>query len=160
LHHQVAADLTLVIAEAIFESLRRRQQEQPWGLDRVRRDHNEARPLAALDTVFEVTHAGGQAGALVDENCTDMRMRTDLGAVCQRVRHMRDQGRSLGVDFAALQAKSPVDAMRSIAETAVRDRDRAYPDRDRKLPASLDARIAVARHRLGLVWVTVRIAPW
>ena len=71
----------------------------------------------------------------------------------------RDQRARLGVDLASLQAESPVDAMRAVAEPAVRNGDRSDLGRDAQLPGAAQEHLAVAAHRVRPVRVAVRVAP-
>ncbi len=96
---------------------------------------------------------------LVDEHAADVGVGADLRAVRERVGHVRDQRRRLCIDLAALQAKASVDAMRPVAEAAVGDRHRADPHGDPEPFAPVDEHVAVARHRLSLKRVAVRITP-
>ncbi len=68
-------------------------------------------------------------------------------------------GRRFGVDFAPLQAESPVDAMRAVAEPAVRNGDRSDLGRDAQLPGPAQEHLAVAADRMRPVRVAVRVAP-
>ena len=68
LHHQVAAELVVLVAESAIEALSGRQQQQPRRLDRVAGDDDRAGPLAPDDAGVEVLDAGGAAGAVVDKH--------------------------------------------------------------------------------------------
>ena len=66
LHHDVAADEVVVVAEAVGKLAAGRVQQQPRRLDRVAGDGDDASALAVLDAVVEVGDAGG-APMPVDE---------------------------------------------------------------------------------------------
>ena len=104
-------------------------------------------------------HAGGPAGPLVDGDAGHHGVGPDLPAVRQGVRDVADQRARLGVDLASLQAESPVDAMRAVAEPAVRNGDRSDLGRDAQLPGAAQEHLAVATHRVRPVRVAVGVAP-
>ncbi len=98
-------------------------QQQARALDRVPGDADSGRALVSLAPLVDE----GQAAARPVRAGLDARdhaVGADLDAVLERVGDVRDQRRGLGVDLAALQAEAAVDAVRSVAERPVGDRDR------------------------------------
>ena len=112
-----------------------------------------------LDPAANVVHARGRAGALVDGDAGDHRVGADLGAVCESVGDVSDQRRRLGIDLAALQAESAVDAVRPIPEAPVGDRDRSDFRGDAQPVRAAQEYLPVAAYRVRAVRVAVRIAP-
>src|SRR6185437_2281293 len=114
----------------------------------------------ALGPVAEVGDAGDAAGIVVDADTADMAVGPDLGAMGQRVGDVRDERAGLGVDFAALQAETAVDAVRTVAEPAVGDGYRAYPGLDAGGSRTALKDLTVATGGMGGVRIAVRIPPW
>ncbi len=75
------------------------------------------------------------------------------------VGNVRHQRAALGVDLAALQAKSPVNAVRAVAEGAVGDAHRADAHRHAELVGPKDQALRRAADRVGAVGVAVNVAP-
>ena len=159
LHHQVAADLVEVVAQAVGEPLRGGVQQQPRRLDRVAGHRDRRRPLEPGDPGPDVVHPGGPAGPLVEPDPGHHRVGPDFGAVRQGIGNVSDQRGRLGVDLAALQAEPAVDAVRAIPEPSVGDGDRPHlgGDPGRACPAQED--LAVAADRVRALRVGVRVAP-
>ena len=76
-----------------------------------------------------------------------------------RVGHVGDQRRGLGVDLARLQAEAAVDAVRAVAEAAVGDADRADAHLDAQLARPAPRLFGAAGDRVRPMRVAVRIAP-
>jgi hypothetical protein len=95
---------------------------------------------------------------VVDDDRADHAVGADLGAVRERVGHVRDQRRGLGVDLAALQAEAAVDAVRPVAEPAVADRHGADPDPDAEPLGTADEDLAVAADGVRRLPVAMRVA--
>ena len=83
----------------------------------------------------------------------------DLAAVGHGVGDVADQRGCLGVDLAALQAESPVDAMRAVAEPTVRNGDWSNLRRDAQLPGAAQEHLPVAADRVRAVGVAVWVTP-
>jgi len=88
-----------------------------------------------------------------------MAARPHLGAVRERVGDVSDQRACLRVDLASLLAEAPVDAVRTVAEAAVGDRNRPDPHIDAEGVRPADEHVAVAPHRVGVLGVAVRVPP-
>ena len=104
-------------------------------------------------------HAGRLAGALIDLDPGDHRVGSDLGAAVEGVRDVGDQRRRLGVDLAPLQAEPAVDAVRTVAEPAVADRDRTHFRGDAKRLRAAQEDLTVPADRVRSLRIGVRIAP-
>ena len=72
LHHHVATDLVVVVAQAVRMPLRRRVEKQPWRLDRVAADGDGVRPLESLNAVGDERDAGHAADASSSSTCVAM----------------------------------------------------------------------------------------
>ena len=84
----------------------------------------------------------------------------NLGAMLERIRNVRYQRALFGADFAALNAKAAIDAMRPVTVRAREDRHRAadaYPDA--QLRAALDQDVAAPAHGMRAVGIAMWIAP-
>ena len=68
LHHEVAADLVEVVAQAVGEPAGGGVEQQPRRLDRVPGDRHHPGPLETLAAVAPVVHAERAAGPLVDHH--------------------------------------------------------------------------------------------
>ena len=83
----------------------------------------------------------------------------DLDAVGDRVGEVGDQRRRLRVHLAALEAEAAIDAVRSVAEGAVGDPDRADAHLDPGGERAGAGAIGAAAERVGAVRIAVRVAP-
>ncbi len=128
-------------------------------LDGVARDHHVSGALSLLDRTLEVAHAGRPACPVVDLDGADHSVGTHLDAVGERVREVGDEWRGLGVDFATLQAEAAVDAVLAMSEATVGDGHRPDPGLDARGESTALEDFAVAAHRVGVVGVSVRVAP-
>ena len=159
LDHQVAPQVVVLVAQALGIARGGRQQQQPRSLDGIAGHRDGPGALVVLASGAQVVDAGDGAGALVDHDPADHAVRPDLGTVRQRIRDVGDQRAGLGVDLAALQAETTVDAVRPVAEPSVRDGYRADPGVDAGRPGAAQEDLAVPAHPVGMVRVAVRIAP-
>ena len=128
------------------------------GLDRVAGHGDQLGPLEMLDPVADVDDAGRPPVA-VDDHLRDHAVGPDLRPMGEGVGDVGDKGRRLGVDLAALQAESPIDAVVPVPEPAVGDGHRTDPgfDAGRGRPPKED--FAVAADGLGVIRVAVGVAP-
>ena len=159
LHHQVAPDLVEIVAHAVGEPGARGVQQQPRRLDRVPGHRHHRRPLEPFAAVADVVHAERPPGFPVDRDPGHHGVGPHLGAVRQRVRHVGDERGRLGVHLAALQAETPVDAVRPVTEPAVGDGHRPHPGLDAQRAGPAQEDLAVSAHRVRPVGVAVRVAP-
>lgn len=160
LHHHTAADLIVIVGQPVREAAAGRVQQQPRGLDRIARDRHGVGLLEALIAVFaDVVDAGDPPGAVVCRDPRDHAVGADLGAVLDRIGDVGDQRRGLRVHLAGLQAEPAVDAVRSVAEAAVGDPDRADADLDPELASTLPRKLRAAGDRMRAVRIAVWISP-
>src|SRR5258708_30274400 len=87
LHHDKAADLVQVVAQAIWELPAGRVEQQSWRLDRVPRHRHQPGTLAILAAFVEVDDPGRSAG-IVDLDAAGHAVRPGLAAMSQRVGHV------------------------------------------------------------------------
>ena len=137
----------------------RRVEQQPRALDRIPAHRDGRGALALLPPVAHVRHSGDAAPGVVDLDADRHRVRPHLHPVLDRVREVRDQRRRLRVHLAALKAEAAVDAVGTIAELPVRDRDRAHPHLDPALERALPRHRRGPCDRMGAVRIGVRVAP-
>ena len=158
LHHQVAADLVVVVAKPVREPRARGMQQQPRRLDGVPADRDGGSALEPHAPVVDERHPR-TGPAVVDLEADGHRVGADLGAVLDRVGDMGDERAGLRVHLAALEAESAVDAVGPVAEDAVCDRHRADAHLDAVLQSARPRPLGGAAHRMRCVRVAVRIAP-
>ncbi len=106
LHHQVATQMVVIVAESAWVSGGRRKQEQPRCLDGVTGDHDGMGTLTVQHTGMQIFHTGGAPGVVVDEDAADVGVGTHLGTVGEGIGNVGDQWAGLGVDLAALDTEA------------------------------------------------------
>ena len=104
LHHDVAANLVEVVAQAVGELRTCRVEQQAGRLDGVARHRHQSGPLAIFASLVEIDDPGGTA-VVVDLDAADHAVGPDLRPVGQRVGDVGDERGGLGIDLAPLQAE-------------------------------------------------------
>src|SRR5579862_5876261 len=116
-------------------------QQQPRRLDRVTAHGDRGCALETLAPCrdLDIGHARYPVARLVELDPDGHRVGADFDAVLDRVGYVGDERARFRVHLAALDAEAAVDAVGTVAEDAVRDRD--WPD------AHLDSVCARTRPR-------------
>ena len=156
-----STDLVGVVAQPVREAPAHRGQQQSRGLNRVAGDRDVPGALQPVSTVGfgGIHHPAGFAGVLLDVYLQDHAVGAHFHTVGQCVGQVRDIGTDLGVDLAALQAVTAVDAVRAVAERAVDDPYRADPHFDPASQRTLAQLVGGAGDRMRGKRVAVRVAP-
>ena len=85
----------------------------------------------------------------------------NLCAARDSVWNMRDQRALLGADFASLNAKTTINAVRPVAMGAGKNcHGTTDAHADAQLRASLDQNISASAHGMRPIGIPVRLAPW
>ena len=142
-------------------TLARGVQQQPGRFDGVAAHCDGSCALEALHPGSHVGVGDARDGAagVVDLDSHRHRVGSDLDAVVDRVRQVRNERAGLGVDLAALQTEAAVNAMRPVSEGAVCDRGRPDPHLDAVRARARPGALSGARDRVRTMRIAVRITP-
>ncbi len=122
MHHQPGADESARVGEPVGMDVRRRQQQQPRGADRVGGHDDDARGLEVLPAVVVDPHRSGRETASVGLDAHDPGASDEAGAVGERLRPVGQVGRRLRSLVATLHARAALHTL--VAAVVGRRQDR------------------------------------
>src|SRR5215469_7869754 len=135
-------------------------QQQPWRLDRISAYENNSRTLKVLLALCVKIHNTICTPVVAHRHSRDHAAIANLGAILQRVRHVRYQRGGLRSDLAPLDAEATIDAVRPIT---MRGRENRYRPTgthcNPQLCAARNQRVANAAHRVRRVRMSMRFSP-